>query len=33
MIDWRFGQLALENDEMLEMLKEVITAYDKHTET
>lgn len=33
MLDWRFGQLALEDDEMLEMLKEVITAYDKYTET
>lgn len=33
MLDWRFGQLALEDDEMLEMLKEIITAYDKYTET
>ena len=33
MLDWRFGQLALEDDEMLEMLKEVITAYDKYIET
>lgn len=33
MLDWRFGQLALEDDKMLEMLKEVITAYDKYTET
>ena len=33
MIDWRFGQLILEDDKMLEMLKEVIATYDKYTET
>lgn len=31
--DWRFGQLILEDDEMLEMLIEVAATYDKHTET